>query len=288
MLTKWSYFSGVLEGVASTLPLSFQLKAQSLHQTDASPTWQLLTPSYTHGCITQIDSLGANPQMDLTEYIKNMPSDKKCLSFPYYNCSCNEIFCSYTCPETPICSTVCSQVTKVSMTNIGMMTIMRFLTLSLLLLERSARCGSYRCKSSECGRPHFDPLLCLRRFPSPLFSMWDRNLEYHVQFWDPQYKKGMEVLEWVYLRTTKMVKGWSKERMRRGCENCVCSALNRQRGGFIVVYSYLIDIEKMRTISVYHDKRRHKLEYGKFWLDIRKTIFTLRVVRHCNRGSEGL
>lgn len=84
---------GVLEGVSDTLPLNLQLMAQSLHQTDASPTWQLLTLSYTDGYVTQIDSPGVNPQTDLTKYVKNMPGEKKCLSFPYYNSSCNKICC---------------------------------------------------------------------------------------------------------------------------------------------------------------------------------------------------
>lgn len=50
LLTQRSYFSGVLEGVADILPLKFWFMAQSLHQTDASPSWCLCGTAWQSRC----------------------------------------------------------------------------------------------------------------------------------------------------------------------------------------------------------------------------------------------
>ena len=44
------------------------------------------------------------------------------------------------------------------------------------------------------------------------------HLEYCIQAWGPQYRKGVELLEWVHRRATKMIRGlehlYYEERLR--------------------------------------------------------------------------
>ncbi|PKU43319.1 hypothetical protein llap_6377 [Limosa lapponica baueri] len=113
-----------------------------------------------------------------------------------------------------------------------------------------------------------------------------------VQFWTPQHRKDMDLLEHVKKRATKMIRGMEhlsyEERLRElGLFN-----LEKRRlwGDLIVAFqnlkgAYRKDRDK-HFIRAYYDKTMgndFKLKEGRFRLDIKKKFFTMKVVKHWNR-----